>query len=209
MRLHILYTAYLRANFDLMPRVFTLIQQVRRRFTPEATLLLDLGNAWSAESWVCQVTNNRAPYLILDAMGYNVVRADGLSAEGIMGLQEATQVRLIGEQGYERWAKGEMVVNIGSNIKVPGIDWAATATMGSETEMAVVASGRLILTPLAATLGYVVVHWPDLTIIEGRRFAFNFKGRPDPTIISAIEFVEREAQYYAQKNKGRMNNETH
>ena len=62
-------TANLRGAIDVLPRLASLI--LRGRAAQGITLLLDLGDTCSAESWVCRVTQGRAPFLLLDAIGYD------------------------------------------------------------------------------------------------------------------------------------------
>ena len=72
----LLYTANLQGELTLLPRLFTLIQQERRAATGP-TLLLDLGDSCALSAWVCQATHGRAPFLVLDSMGYDAALIGG------------------------------------------------------------------------------------------------------------------------------------
>lgn len=208
--LTILYTANLQADFDLMPRVFSTIQQVRQSLPDGGWpfVLLDLGGAWSADAWICRATENRAPYLVLDAMGYNVARADGLDRAGIMGLQEAVQLRLLDDRMVYRWQWQDMSVNIGPRGEKPALTWAVPAhdetQIDQSADFFVAEAGKVTLFSQQGELGMVQVTWPDMEAITARRIAFDDHTRPNPTIAAAIEFVEREARFYAQRNQGTL-----
>ncbi len=198
MQLTIIYTAHLAADFALMPYVFSIIQDIRNTQVSHPMLLLDVGGATSSESWICQVTENRAPYLVLDAMGYHVVRADGLSVNGILGLQPSVQTRLVDDSVVYRWRRGEMQVNVGARAQAPGVAWLFEE---ADAQFFAVEQGQLMLFPIRGAVGWIQVRWPEFSIIDARRISFDSARRPDPTIVSAIEFVEREAQSYAHKKQ--------
>ena len=205
--LTILYTANLQADFDLMPRVFSTIQRVRRSLPDGGWpfLLLDLGGACNTDTWICQATENRAPYLVLDAMGYNAVRADGLDRAGIMSLQPAVQLRLLDDRMVYRWQWQDMSVNIGPRGEKPAITWtiAATSTQAEESaDFFIAEGGRVTLFLLKGELGMIQLVWPEMEVVAARCIAFDDPVRRDPTIAAAIEFVEREARFYAQRNQG-------
>ncbi|NDJ85071.1 MAG: hypothetical protein GYB66_04215 [Chloroflexi bacterium] len=199
----ILYTANLKADFGLLPRLFTLIQQTRQRHhrAPQDTLLLDLGSAWTTQSWICQATENRAPYLVMDAMGYHVIRADGLDVGGIIGLQEVVQARLIDDSVVYRWRQQEVTIHIGPKAGPPCIKWPSDST--PETGTAYTHSpGCLTIYPPHHALGHVTVQWPAMSVQTSEQIPFDRSARPDPSIVAAIEFVESEARYYAGKKRG-------
>ena len=80
--LTILYTANLRGNLDLMPRLHTFLRRVRQDFNGRV-LKLDAGNACDSTVWHCAATGGRSALLVLDAMGFTAANVSGvLSAEG-------------------------------------------------------------------------------------------------------------------------------
>ncbi|MEW6578797.1 MAG: hypothetical protein AB1435_06335, partial [Chloroflexota bacterium] len=65
-----LATAHLSGELRLLPRLFTLIHR-ERRSAQGPVVLLDLGDTCAVEAWVCRATLGRAPFLVLDSMGYD------------------------------------------------------------------------------------------------------------------------------------------
>lgn len=88
----VLYTANLRGNLELLPRLQTFIRQLKAQPidegddvlicavqpVPTRTILLDLGNACAPESWHCVATGGRSMLIGLDAMGYHAANVEGL-----------------------------------------------------------------------------------------------------------------------------------
>lgn len=190
--MQIIYTAHLHAQFEWMPHIFTQIRQLRE----PPTLLLDLGGVSAPEHWICQATENRAAYLILDAMGYHAAYADGLTTGAIIGLQPQVQVRLLDNSIFYRWKWREWSLNVGPTAPAPSVTWPI------DQPDAQVQSGRLVLEPRVNHLGLLRVQWPEMTILESTYIPFDLSVPPDPTITAAIEFVEREARFYEQKQRG-------
>jgi hypothetical protein len=198
----VLFTANLRADFARLPRLSSTIQQIRAALaqSPRPILLLDLGGAWSADSWVCQATANRAPYLVLDAMSYAAVRADGLDRDAIFGLQSTVQLRLLDDHLTYRWAWREVSVNIGPGGTAPCVTWAAPGQQRPSPEAVCLGEhGRLTLFPLSDGLGFVEVVWPRMQVAQTRVIPIDPTARPDPSIVACVEFVEREARAYLDR----------
>jgi hypothetical protein len=201
----VLFTADLRANFELLPHVSAMIQRLRSALlseTAKPVLILDLGGVWDNDSWECLVTENRAPYLVLDAMGYAAANADGLDVDGIMGLQEAVQMRLLENTVPYRWQWRDITVNIGPKGAAPCVTWAQSPATG---EICTVEAGCLQLYPQPGALGLVEVSWPELEVLQATAFPFNWDIRPDPSIVACVEFVQNEAKAYAERQSGSKN----
>lgn len=193
--MQIIYTAQLGKHFDKLPRIFNQIRQLRQ----PSTLLLDLGGVYSSEQWLCRATDNRAPYLVLDAMGYHVAYADGLTTGAIIGLQPQTQVRLLDNSVFHRWQWHEWLVNVGPTGLAPCVTWALDE---GNTQPYHAQDGRLTLYPYPDHIGCVTVQWPEMSVQTATFIPYDFLVPPDPTIVAAIEFIEREARFYEQKQRG-------
>src|SRR5689334_10902814 len=90
--LTILYTANIRGDLELLPRLYTLIRQLKAQpivdedevmlcaIEPLArrTLLLDLGNSCAPDVWHCVETEGRSTLLVMDAMGYHATNVSGI-----------------------------------------------------------------------------------------------------------------------------------
>lgn len=205
-QLNILFTANLQANFDAMPYLATTLRSARIQSSSEAprpTLVLDLGQAWSPKNWLCQATENRAPYLILDAMGYTVVRADGLDVGGILGLRSSVQVTLLDDSIAHKWRKDNIELNIGRPAQIPAIRWALPDEKpASDQKWYDELEGALLLYPPTDFVGKLVVDYPSLAVIESEQLPIR-ANRPDPSILEMVKFVEQEARaYQARQSKG-------
>lgn len=197
----VLFTANLRANFELMPHVSAMIQRMRSALlaeNPRPILLIDLGGAWEAGSWECQVTENRAPYLVLDAMGYAAVYADGLADEDRWGMQETVELRLMDNTHPSSWKWRDRVVNLGPNAAAPAVTWALNNSP-DDGAIATTIDGCLMLYPPSGALGFVEAAWPSLEIVQAKTIPFSWDIRPDPSIVACVEFVQREAKAYAER----------
>jgi hypothetical protein len=201
--IQVLFTANLRADFDLLPHVFNTIQQRRQQQAENitGTLLLDLGGAWSPDSPASRLTENRAPYVVLDSMAYHAAWADGLDVNGILGLQSAVQVRLLLKQLVYRWNRRDVSINIGAEAKPPAIRLQPTPSPGEDTFFKEEPGLIHLFQPPNDTLGEIDFRWPDMQVTRSTAIPFDRSRPPNPTIIAAIEFVEREARRYAGKNK--------
>lgn len=203
-QLTLLFTSGFQADFDLMPRAFTTIQQIRAQFSdpPQPILLMDIGGVHSPDSWICQATENRAPYLVLDAMGYAISRADGLDVGGIIGLQDVVQLKLMDDSIVYPWRWRDIIINVGSKGDAPLVSWATVSPSPPDEIFMHESDGHLKLHHVDGALGLIRATLPNLNVLEAERIEFSSTARPDPTIVAAIEFIEREAHYYAQKRGG-------
>jgi hypothetical protein len=187
-----------------MPYLATTIRQARASsatVSPSPVLLIDLGGVWASDAYICQVTENRAPYLILDAMGYHVARADGLDVGGILGLRESVQVTLMDDSVVYRWHSHGITINVGPKGETPAITWPLVNTLSPTNVVAESANGRLMLYAPDGYLGKVEAQWPSMTIERAERIPFD-RSRPDPSIIEMVKFVEYEARAYERRQKG-------
>ena len=94
--LTLFYTANVRGQLDLLPRLHTFLRQLKAQpvddeFTvmlcaveplQRQFLLLDLGAACADDVWHCAVTGGRSALIVMDAMGYQAANVSGyLTAE--------------------------------------------------------------------------------------------------------------------------------
>lgn len=201
-KLNILFTANLQGNFGVLPYLATTLRIARMQSSAEIsrpTLVLDLGGAWSAENWLCRATENRAPYLILDAMGYTVARADGLDVGGILGLRPSVQVVLLDDSVAFKWRKDDITLNIGRPAQTPAVRWALANEKPTLPEQWYAENeGQILLYPPPDYVGKLVIEYPSLTIIESEQLPIR-ANRPDPSILEMVKFVEQEARAYQER----------
>ena len=74
--LTVLYTANLAGQLDLLPKLFSLIQQERQEASGPV-FLVDLGDTCVVESYLCRETQGRAPFIVLDGIGYDAAVIGG------------------------------------------------------------------------------------------------------------------------------------
>jgi hypothetical protein len=65
----IFYTACLRGQLTLLPKLYQYIAEQRN--VPHPTMLIDLGQSCMAGAWICQATGGRGMLVAMDAMGYD------------------------------------------------------------------------------------------------------------------------------------------
>ncbi|MFC1959874.1 hypothetical protein ACFLYO_04110 [Chloroflexota bacterium] len=99
-RLTLLYTANVLGQLDRLPRLFSLIQQVRTA-ADTLTLLVDLGNSCHADAAICAATEGRAALLVFDAMGYDgacltQAECQQMTGEALAKLRNTVQMALCG-----------------------------------------------------------------------------------------------------------------
>jgi hypothetical protein len=209
--LTILFTANLHANFERLPYLATTLRQARWQDPaedPRPTLIVDLGGAWAAESSICQITENRAPYLILDAMGYTVARADGLDVGGILGMREVVQMFMMDDSIVFPWRSYGITVQVGPKGNAPCITWALPAqTSPDPTTFYEAETGRITLYPPDGFVGKIVAEYPNLAIVSAERIPIDTK-RPDPSIIEMVKFVEWEARAYHERQNQKGDSST-
>lgn len=196
----LLYTANLKGELTLLPRLFTLIQR-ERRVSGGLVLLLDLGDTCSLESWVCRATQGRAPFLVLDGMGYDAALIGGpekvpippsslrkLAGSLLMDVVVWNRARALTRRGITLTiAPGDAPLPDGgpairvdrSTEALPGIHEPGV-TLGD------VAHGVLARVDLA---------WPEWTAQSARTLAVSPEVSPDPTVAALVEFVESEARH--------------
>jgi hypothetical protein len=198
----LLYTANLRGDLALLPRLFTLIQH-ERRASGGPVLLLDLGDTCSVESWVCRATQGRAPFLVLDGMGYDAVLIGGpervpipppslrvLAANMVMAVVVWNRARSLTKRGITLTiAPGNAPPpDTSPAIRVDRSTHALPEAHDPVVTLGDVAHGHLARVDLA---------WPEWTVQSARLLAVSPDVPADPTIAALVEFVESEARDYA------------
>ncbi|MEP0763209.1 MAG: hypothetical protein HRF48_10795 [Chloroflexota bacterium] len=202
-----LATAHLCGELRLLPRLFTLIHQ-ERRSAQGLVVLLDLGDACAVQSWVCRATLGRAPFLVLDSMGYDGVLIGGPEQAPI----PPSSLRLLA---------GQMIM--------PVIIWNRPRTLTKRGVTFTVAAGNPVVAPEPPTLVIdrstealplpgssppvlgdvaqgcllrVDVAWPAWTVREAWLLAVSDETPPDPTTAAVVTLVEEEARHLAQSQGG-------
>jgi hypothetical protein len=213
--LTILYTANLRGDLELLPRLYTFLRQLKAHYTSEevvqicaddpaqargSVLLLDLGESCTPEVWHCEVTDGRSMLVVLDGMGYDAARvSDAREKQAKLGdnvhlsLVDAATPLAIDDVAItedDRWGGFEThpyTLQITLN--------SAESTHLDEDclYLAAVEAGQVG----AAVLTRLIGHW---SLVTYEIHDLPRRILPDPTITASVEFVLGEARY-AQKRK--------
>ncbi len=197
----LLYTANIKGNLHLLPRLFTLIQQ-QHRAAKGPVFLFDVGDTCARESWVCQATHGRAPFLVLDSMGY-----DG----AIIGGGEEVPIppsalrQLAGDMLMKAiiWDRAKPVTRHGITLTVaPGRaevpDDAGPVIRVDRTSSALPTPGDSPPVLRDVTQGAIVaitMTWPAWTVAAAQVFTISERTPVDPTIAAVVELVESEARH--------------
>jgi hypothetical protein len=196
--IQVLFTANLKADFEFMPYLATLIRQARNPSTP--TLLMDVGGAASTDHWLCRATENRAPYIVLDAMGYTLARADALDVSGILGLRGTVNLFLTDDSIAYQWHYQDIALNVGPVADAPCVTWTLP-DWDSELDDGLYQhrdDGVLWLAQPDGFIGNIIMDYPSMQVHSAEKIPFVRK-RPDPSIIEMVKFVEWEAKAYLNR----------
>ena len=200
MRLTILYTANLRGEIEMLPRLYTFLRQLKQS-AAEPVLLLDAGDACVADAWHCAVTGGRSMLLALDAMGYQAANAMGYLtdagraqlAENILNISVLT--------AGDAWTQDGMAVTTGDppsdavyTLHVALASAAETRLDQRTLHLAAVNAGQVGLVDIGPVAGN-----GRLTILKTAIHTLPSATLPDPTIAATVEFVLSEARYYQQR----------
>jgi hypothetical protein len=209
--LTVLYTANLAGDLDSLPRLFTLIQHERQTAAP-LTFLLDLGDTCSLDSWLCRETLGRAPFLVMDGMGYDAVLIGAdedapIPTESLRRLLAHLIMPVILWNRTRQLAKGGVSLSVISGDQKLMPDEAGLIVDRSRPTLPDVGSSPPVLGDVpGGAVARVDVTWPACQVKSAHLNTPSPGMRPDPTIAALVEFVKTEAQHFAPQrpkhNKG-------
>lgn len=212
--LTVLYTANLRGDLDVLPRLYTFIRQVKAQPVedesevlicaveplPQRVVLLDLGGSCAPEVWHCAATGGRSTLLVLDAMGYHAVNVAGLLTDEARERLAGNVLTLALVDGKTAWQQGEVAMTLSKGdlvdrpyrLQIIGTPAAQTQIAGKTLTLANVTVGQIgvahiDLTTAPKLLAHTIFDLPSTTL-------------PDPTIAAAVDFVMGEARYFQSRH---------
>jgi len=214
--LNILYTANIRGDLELLPRLYTLIRQLKAQpivdedevmlcaIEPLArrTLLLDLGNSCEPDVWHCAETEGRSTILVLDAMGYHAANVSGiLTAESRAKLAANFLKLALVDEGHPWQDKNIFVTAHADGIADRAQDLRIILSPQSTTRLE---RHTLYLSAVnAGQVGMVQIGSRDgngsLAIQAQEIFTMSANTLPDPTIAATVEYVLNEARYHQKR----------
>lgn len=199
--LTILYTYGLRGDLDVLPRLYTLIRQLRALNSTEGVLvcaddpappvgrvlLLDIGESCAADVWHCGVSGGLSMALAFDGMGYHAANVEGLlGAESREKVSDATQIKLIdvdhpAEVDHVWLTLGDPHPELLTILMRPA-------------DVAEIDGTLLTLSAVKARqVGEVRLR--GRTLLSHRVYDLPALALPDPTITGVVDFVKSEARY--------------
>ena len=201
--LTLLYTANIRGDLALLPRLYTFLQQLqgteRRR-----TLLLDLGASCAESVWHCRATAGRSTLIALDGMGYQAANVEGiLGSDDRDALARQVTLGLVDRARDWNWQSPAGDPGIRATLK-PNVQPARLQIMlkpASVTRL----EGRVLRLQAVETgqVGEVRVELAeDTRIVHAARHDLPPGTPPNPSIAGTVEFVESEARYYQRNQQG-------
>lgn len=196
-------TANLRGALDLLPRLATLILR-ERRAAQGVTLLLDLGDTCSPESWLCRATHGRAPFLLLDAIGYDAAFIGGemapISPDAFRRLRDRIVMPLFLWNRTSELTRRDRTFAFaaGSATLAPGA--AGFRINRSAPVLAAAEAGTILLGDVPTEhIARIEVRWPECTIADARMIPLDAAEPSDPTIAAVLDLVTQEARSLAQQ----------
>jgi len=196
-------TANLRGAIDVLPRLASLILR-ERRAAQGVTLLLDLGDTCSAESWVCRVTQGRAPFLLLDAIGYDAAFIGGealtIPPDAFRRLRDRIVMPLLLWHRPSELARRGVQFSFaaGRASLPPGAPGFRVTRDGSD--LATAEGSTILLGDVPAKhLGRVEVRWPEGALVSAQAIPLDDAEPPEPTVAAVLDLVIEEARSFAQQ----------
>lgn len=191
----ILYTANLRGDLEILPRLHTFIKQL----TPDtkSTYLVDLGHSCTPDVWHCAVTEGRSMLVALDGMGYVAANAMHLSQDNRDKLTESTTMALVNNRHFK--TAGECVFTV-ENRAIPS-DNHLLVLLETQSSTVVDPWGELRLQAvLGGEVGQVrLTLGPQPRVTEQEIHTLPSHILPDPTISGVVDFVISEARYLKKR----------
>lgn len=214
----ILYTANIRGDLKLLPRLYTLIRQLKAQPIVDEdevmlcaieplghrTLLLDLGNSCTSDVWHCAETEGRSTLLALDAMGYHAANVSGfLTAESRAQLDSNFLKTTLIDESHP-WKDKDIFVTANpddSSGRVNGLriilsPQAETRLDGHTVYLAGVNAEQVGMAQVGSRDGN-----GSLALHSHEIFSLSSKTLPDPTIAATVDYILSEARYH-QKQRG-------
>jgi hypothetical protein len=189
----ILYTANLRGDIELLPRLYAFLRQLRAEMKP--LMVVDLGDSCTPDVWHCEVTGGRSMLIALDAMGYTAAYTPTLSSESRAKL-EITMALVDQEMPY----LVENILLCSQPITLPGMDVSIVMTPAKHSHME---NNTLYLENVeAGQIGVAIVdlHGTPVLITSEVKMLLP-DAAPDPTIAGVVDFILGEARYYQKRQK--------
>lgn len=193
--LTVLYTAGLRGDIESLPRLYTVLRELRARAEGGPVLLVDLGDRCAPDVWHCTVTDGRSMLIALDGMGYFAANVTGtLPPELRRKMGDLTQMALVDAE-YRAIFQESVRVTAGESGGAD--DWPLVVNLDPAPEVSFHGHVLQLGGVAGPQIGRVRLRGGAL---DGRdRFDVPPNAEPDPTIAGVVDFILSEARYTAQR----------
>jgi hypothetical protein len=221
LNLSILYTANIRGDLTLLPRLYTFIKSLQadiRQFEPEdenevmlcavqprplQTLLLDLGDSCATDVWHCAATGGRSTLIALDAMGYHAANVTGILLPESRDKLAANVMSMGLVDETHDWMNGSLWFTHNGRGLSP------TNPFDLQISLTPVVTTRLALDTLhlaqieAGQIGTAYIGGIDSepNLLADAVFDLPADTPPDPTISGTVDFVTNEARFFSRKRE--------
>ena len=201
--LTLLYTANIRGDLALLPRLYTYLQQLQGK-DRRRTLLLDLGASCANSVWHCRATGGRSTLIVFDGMGYHAANVEGiLACEDRAALAKQVTLGLVDRARDWAWPTapaGDPSIRavIQPSARPARLQIVLKPADGTGIE------GRVLHLQAVATgqIGEVRVELAERArVAKATRHDLPPGTPPNPSIAGTVEFVEAEAQLLERKSK--------
>lgn len=202
----LLITGNLAGELAILPRLMTLINQ-HKQAAEGPVFLLDVGDSCSTESWICRATQGRAPFLVLDAMGYDAVIIGGPEQVPI----PIPALRKVKDQVGLTWIIWNRVGYLTKRaitvtVAAGSADWPITQpeARGIRVNRAITAlpardeNPPVIGDVAQGDLLRIVLDWSTGRVQTAQRSSVQSDMPVDPTIAAVVDLVESEAKQSTQ-----------
>lgn len=195
-RIVIHYTANIRGDLNLLPRLHTYLRRLRdARADASQRILLDLGETCAPEVWHCAATGGRSVLIGLDGMGYTAAAGESLSPADRAKLESHVSMALVFTG--RPYVQGDLLFALHPTDGDGHLCVCLTPTRETHLE-----NRLLTLAPLErGYIGEVVIEGGggQYRLISSAVYALPADTPPDATITGVVDFIVSEARYFQRR----------
>ncbi len=209
--LTLIYTANLRGELAILPRLYTLIKRLKP--ADGRAFVLDVGAACDPSAWHCQVSGGRSVPIVLDGMGYHAANVSAYFApESRAQIGGLVNMALIDDAHPHEisvgvWAVATPPPATSGCVPLPEFREGEKPRLRivlADADETRLTDHTLHLERVDARAGQVGVVTLDGTgVLSARVETLSASVLADPTIAGVVEFVISEARYVQKRRAAR------
>lgn len=206
--LTVLYTANLEGRLSILPRLFSVIQRERQQ-AGGPVFLLDLGDTCARDVELCRQTEGRAPFLVLDGMGYDTAVIGGpektpIPPSALRRLHDRMVMPVVIWNRVREFSKRQVSFWVAPGDGVPAEAEYVLRVDRSSDEVSAPGSPPVIRDVAYGWLGRVRITWPEWRVETADRVPVPVDAPAEPIISTLLDFVTHEARVSAQQQGGTL-----